>query len=257
MAETARAFAEGDSVISTQCLIAPPDRVGGVRVELPLASRGTVLNVWPGATGKVYLVAFEVGEGGVVQVDVAGNEIARVNPHEPIRPVYDLPPLVVRDPKRAVKRAYIPKPERPHRWCRGMHAINVLLMCAVYGAVFTNNPTGVGVVTVCFLAAAYYYDVRIHGNLHWYPRVLGPHGLYNDESFSVRPQYVKQAFLTDVLFSVVVTALLVWHYYFYSVNPSTTNATVYAMLCVGAFLFWTVKTITHHRAVSTIIGNSG
>jgi hypothetical protein len=257
MAETARTFAEGDSVISTQCLIAPPDRVGGVRVELPLASRGTVLNVWPGATGKVYLVAFEIGEGGIVQVDVAENQIDRVNSHEPIRPVYDLPPLVVRDPKRKIKRTYVPTPERPHRWCKGMHAINLLLMCAVYGAIFALNPTGVGVVTVCFLVAAYYYDARIHGNLHWYPRVLGPHGLYCDESFSVRPQYTTRSFLADTLLAVVIVVLLAWHYYFYSVNPSTGNATVYGVLCAGSFFAWVAKTIVHHRAVSVTIGNGG
>lgn len=251
MADTAHSFAEGDSVISTECLISPPAEPGGVRVELPLACRGTVVESRPRA--DVYTVAFEVGDG-VIELNVFSDQIVQVKPHATIP--RQLPPMVVAKPDRKIKRVHIPTPERPHPRCRGVHAINVSLMGVVYGAVFEKNPTSVGIVSICVLAALYFYDYRIHGDLYWYPRVLGQHQLDEGEHVSVKAAHLQRAFLTDVLFAASVTVLLAWHFY-YSVNPSMKNAVLYVVLCVIAFIAWSAKTVTHHRAVSTVYGNDG
>lgn len=246
MAEITRAFAVGDSVISTSCLIAPPMEAPGVTLEISVASRGTVVDVRPYAYPKPYVVVFEVGEGGTVEIDVMEEQIGRVYSHEPIAvPILDpidMPPLITR---RGVS---MPSPSHPHRRCRALHKVNFLLMCGVYGSVLERYPLWTLGLTLTVLVCLYSAHLRSTGMWSWIPEILWHDEPSVNERVAVSPKHVTYAFHADVLFGLSAALVLVNH----TVNLTSTSP-VLSIACSGvAFMAWVTKAATHERAARIV-----
>jgi len=144
MNETPHAFAIGDDVISVGCIVAPPTEPHGVRLEIPLACRGTVVDVRPYDYPKPYVVDFEVPEAGgvVVEVEVTGDQIAKVA--SPDKPDAEQLERLVRTPPHKLRALlHEPSTSHPHHSCRFWHTVHKLLFLSCGVLALMRNPVTV------------------------------------------------------------------------------------------------------------------
>lgn len=243
-----REYAPGDSVISKCALIAPPVEPPGVRLEIPPACRGTIVDVRPYAYPYPYAVVFEVLEGVVVEIDVTQEQIVRVAPHATavsVRPAQDMPPLVTRGPDRYVKQdgGYEPTHACPHRRCALWHIVSTLLVLANW-LVFVGAEAFVGVALSMILAIALYVrHLRTGGAWNKLPEMINP-GL--DEELVINPRYARYAVFSDAAFATTAAALLLCHNHNF-VNLGPAKVVPYAVMAAASVVLL-VKVVLHSKA---------
>lgn len=238
----------GDSVISTCPLVAPPVEPPGVRLEIPSASRGTIVDVRPYDYPYPYAVVFEVGEGGVVEVDVTHNQLARVTSHGPIasvRPMQEVPSPEPWALDQYITRngVYVPTIVRPHPRCGSWHRVNVLLMLVVLG-LFTGSEVP-GSVMITAILAAVLYGYHLHNGGAW-NKLPEPPQLAEDEELIVDWRIARRAMYADALFTIALVLMLqCYDPRFVNLGPS--KVVPYAVAGVAAVV-WVVKCVLHEKA---------
>lgn len=257
MPEVTRSFVVGDSVISTTALVAPPVEWPGVRLEIPAACRGTVVDARPYSCNKPYAVVFDVADGALVDVDVTEEQIVRVTPPEgaiPQAPVLDdLPPLEVRVPERRLRRKglFVPTKQYPHYYCRVMHTLNVLLLAGIYLAFLHFAAKWTVIWTAIVVLAAYSLHLQKTGRFSLVPEIVRHMMPDDDEELELCHHCARRALLADACFTASLTAALVYHFGGWG-NKAHLGAVPYVALAAISFALWLARTIWHELAVRVV-----
>lgn len=246
------AYGIGDSVISRTSLVTIPVLPGEVRVEIPTASRGTVTAQRPDDRVHPYTVAFEVGEGGVVEIDVSNEEIVPVSPHDPVRPVpvvrlEDMPPLVARRPRRPLP--YEPTLQYPHRHCAHMHSMIAFMIVSAYILVLTMEPLTMLTFTVLVIGVVYGYELSRYGHLSWVPTAFRFAEPAEHEKLVVDPRWAKYAVASDRALNLTLVALLMYQL-LYMLDDDKASMTGYVVHLAAVAIATALKIYTHDRAAS-------
>lgn len=257
MREGSRMFTINDTVISVCPLIAPPVEAPGVRLEIAAASRGTVVDVRPYDYPYPYVVEFEVGEGGLVEIDVTEEQIAPLVSHAPLVADHDLPPLTVRIPERRINRqkAYTPTLGSPHYRCRLLHRINLLLLLMVYGTALDQYTRVTLLLTVVAVCLVYLHQLHVYREWAWVPQVFRRVEIPSSWRLVTHPRYLKYVLPSDVVFAVCAAAS--WGTHLNAVvNPHAIVMSwyvpLYAATCSMAIIALVVRTVVHHIALEIV-----
>jgi hypothetical protein len=241
----ARPFRQGDSVISARCLVSEP-AFGGVRVEIPVASRGTVTEFDPDGGDRPYVVAFEVGSGGFIEFNVSAMEIGRVTSHGPVVPL--IPDGVLAAAYAAPRRlVYKPTHGHPHRLCKPLHVMINLEGFAAYGLVLDMQPFMLLTFTGVFLAAVYLHQLWRYREFTLVPLVLQGIAPCEDEELVVEPERAWHAAVVDLVTFLLLGSLLV-HFTVYRVSGEWPDVPLFVAHIVAAGLMCLIKTVAHDRA---------
>lgn len=246
------AYEIGTSVISRTSLTTMPVMPGEIRVEIPTASRGTVTERRPGDHVHPYTVAFEVGEGGVVQIDVNGDQIVPVSPHDPVHPVSvvqveDMPPLVARRPRRPAP--FEPTMQYPHRQCRNQHSVAASLIVGAYILVLMMEPLAMLTFTVLFVGVIYGHELSRYGRLSWVPTALQHAKPSEHEKLIVVHRWARYAVASDRALNLTLVALLMYQL-LYMIDDGKVNMTGYVVHLAAVAVAAVLKTYTHDKAAS-------
>ena len=244
MTEVIRAFVEGDSVISLCSLTAPPVEPPGTPAEIPSGSRGTVRDVREYNYPKPYVVAFEVEDGGVVEIDVAEHQLGRVASHGPILPP-SMPSLTLRV---RVPNRYEPTVRHPHRWCKLTHAVNMVLLAGAYGAAAALALMPTLMVTAVVLLAGYYHQFSTYHQWKWMPLFTMP-APREGEQVVYSHKDAQIAVFMDAVFALCMTALLTYHFV-NTVAGYRKGLVAYVVLLIVTALVLAAKSVFHNRAAA-------
>lgn len=255
MTEMVRSFAVGDSVISTTPLIAPPVEPPGVRLEIPAACRGVVVDARPYSCNKPYAVAFDVADGVLVDVDVTEDQIVRVSPPGGLRVTVqdDLPPLEARMPKQRLSRKgrFVPSKQFPHYYCKLAHLINVALLSCVYVAILQLSPKWTLFWTAMLVLAMYGTHLRNTGRFSLVPEIIRHITPAENEELEVCHHCARRALAADFGFSGGLAAILIYHFGGWG-NKAHLGAVPYVALGALAFVLWLFRTIQHELAARVV-----
>lgn len=248
------AYEIGTSVISRTSLVTIPVMPGEIRVEIPTASRGTVTAQRPDDHVHPYTVAFEVGEGGVVQIDVTGEEIVPVSPHDPVEPVpvvqlEDMPPLVARRPRRPAP--YQPTLQYPHRHCRHLHSMIASMIGGAYILVLLMEPLAMLTFTILLGGVIYGYELNRYGRLSWVPTAFQYAEPTKYEKLVVDPRWARYAVASDRALNLTLVALLVYHL-LYTLNDLEISTTLYVVHLASVAVATMLKLYTHDRSARVV-----
>lgn len=240
----------GDSVISLVSLITVPLRPGEIRVEIPTASRGTVIEHRPDDHVHPYTAVFEVGEGGVVQIDVTCEQIAPVSPHEPLAlqkvvQLDELPPLVARRPRRPVR--YQPTLQYPHRHCPRRHSMIFGLILGAYMLVLLMATLPVLTFTVLMVSVLYGYDLTRYRAFSWVPVALQYDKPTENEKLVIDQRWAGRAALSDFILIAALIGLLAYHFE-YKLDDGNVNMVRYVAHLASAGVVMLFKLIAHDKA---------
>lgn len=245
MPDMSRPYRQGDSVISARCLVSEPIP-GGVRVEIPVASRGTVTEFDPDGGDRPYVVAFEVGSGGFIEFNVSAMEIGRVTSHPPVVPL--IPGGVLASAYAAPRRLmHKPSYKHPHRMCKPLHAMISLEGFIAYGLVLDMQPFLILTFTTVFLAAVYLHQLWHYREFTLVPLVLqGPEPCEHEE-LVVDPENAWHAAVVDLVTFLLLGSLLV-HFTVYRVGGGWPNVPLFVTHIVAAGLVCLIKMTAHLMA---------
>lgn len=237
MSDTRTAYATGDSVIATQCLVSVA-LPGGIRVEIPSGTRGSVVAVDPLIRWAPYLVVFEAGYGGLVDIQVSAEQIGRVYSHEPLVPI--------------VEEAYVPDActptfQRPHRWCKRLHEIIFLEALTAYGIVLAMRPETLLIITAVFVFAAYAHQILFCRRLTWIPEVVRGPIPDDDEELDICTPCGRVAAVFDLAVVTVLGALL-FHYTAFRITGGWPDPQLFKGHVVLVGVVALLKVGMHHRA---------
>lgn len=246
------AYEIGTSVISRTSLTTMPVMPGEIRVEIPTASRGTVTAQRPDDHVHPYTVAFEVGKGGVVQIDVSGDQIVPVSPHDPVHPVFvvqveDMPPLVARRPRRPAP--YRPTLQYPHRHCAHMHPMIAFMIVSAYILVLAMEPLTILTFTVLFVGVIYGYELSRYGRLSWAPTAFRFAEPAEHEKLIVDHRWARYAVASDRALNLTLVALLMYQL-LYMIDDGKVGMTGYVVHLAAVAVATVLKTYTHDKAAS-------
>jgi hypothetical protein len=246
MSETLRPYREGDSVISTRCLVSDPLPGGGVRVEIPVATRGTVTGFDPAGGTAPYTVAFEAGDGGFVEINVSALDIGRVVSHRPIVPL--LPDGVLSAAYAAPRpQPYEPTQRYPHRLCMPLHTVLVIEFLMAYAIVLSREPELTLALMTLVAGAVYGHQLLVYREFTWVPIILQTYILCEDEELVVDPEKAWQAAVADVAV-VLLTGSLLGHYLAFLIGGGWPNVVLASVHIVLVGLVWMTKLVIHEKA---------
>jgi hypothetical protein len=252
MNETPHAFAIGDDVISVGCIVAPPTEPHGVRLEIPLACRGTVVDVRPYDYPKPYVVDFEVPEAGgvVVEVEVTGDQIAKVA--SPDKPDAEQLERLVRTPPHKLRALlHEPSTSHPHHSCRFWHTVHKLLFLSCGVLALMRNPVTVLMVAGLLLVLMYGHHFALHGRLAWRPDVLQPDVPDDGERLEVNTALVQNAWVADLILAALLFAVAI-HNFVNLGRQTPESAVVSIVLAASSLVSFLVYLSVHERAVRVV-----
>lgn len=230
-------FALGDSVISTRCLVTK-SIPGQVRVEIPSASLGTVVEADPRVTWAPYRVVFEAGHGGLVEMRVTADAIGRISPREPLVPI-------LRDEPEPL--SYEPSAHRPHRWCKVLHGTIILEGCIAYGLVLLMQPRLLLLITALIVGVAYAHQMTVCRRFAWIPEIFLPLTPEENEELVVYPQFARRAAGLD-LFVVVLLGTLLVHHLLVHAHADRADVTLFLAHLFVTAMACLIKMVMHDKA---------
>jgi hypothetical protein len=237
MADTQLAYARGDSVISTQCLVTAPT-CGEVRVEIPAASRGTVVSVDPEIRWAPYCVVFEAGHGGLVEMQVSAQQIGRVASHDPLVPIVD-----------QVVDEFTPSVSYPDPWCRPLHVIIVMESLFAYGLVVQMQPRLMIEMTAGLLVLMYGHQLYAFRRMTIIPMVLQRIDPCDHEVLTVKRLAARRSAYVDVLVVVVIGTLL-YHFVSVRAHGSWPDVSLFVAHVLATGFVLLVKLAMHQASIT-------
>lgn len=242
MTDTVRAYAVGDSVISTRPLVTTPLDPADIRVEIPLASRGTVVDVWVSDYPLPYRVRFEVGDNAHVEINVTEEQIGRVAPSEPT--FEEIVEQVRAD-------VHVPSARYPHEQCPRVHSLNIVLLMVLYGFFLNTYTVGALILTAGLTGGIYAYSRKVFGIWTAIPLVLLADTPQETEHVEVTPRSARAAWLSDIVLALALLTTTVASFV-NLVNPNPTSAVLYALLCGTTVVAWVARMAVHGRASRSV-----
>lgn len=255
MTETKRAFAPGDSVISVTCVVAPPVEAHGVRLEIPLACRGTVVEVRHADHPQPYAVVFEVPEAGgaPVEVDVTEDQIVRVTPSQ-VTALKNLEELARTNVSELRRKLHEPSKQYPHHSCRFWHVLHKVQMFGLWALAVAVYPLWNTVWTLAVLVFLYGHQLWTHRTWAWVPDVLAPDVPDETQRLDVSEGLVEACLVADVTFAVCLL-LATGSYLVNTSYVGHTNAIVSVLLTVMTLASGLLSMTIHERAVRIVPDN--
>lgn len=253
MTDVIRTYQIGDSVLAAQALVAPPVEPHGVRLEIPEGTRGIVVEARQDTCSKPYAVVFHVTSEALVEIDVNGGQIARVNPPAvggtsrlPVPRSVHLPVPVNPSRRPGARERHTPSKRYPHYYCRPLHASNVLLCAGAYALAVLAYPWWTLLCTALALLMAYALHLRRTNRWSVFPEILLRHDEPSDaEELVVCAHCVPRALVADVCFAVSVAVLLICYYAPVGEGP-------YALLVGVALICWAARAAFHENAARVV-----